>query len=156
MSVRLAPVAFLFACSQGNSAPASAPAPAPVEKPLAVEANPAALAALATQQQHGKQLFGEHCASCHGDTGQGTDDGPALVGRTALPREPRAGAKRDMKFLTAADVHAFAAANMPADDPGTLAPDHYTAILAFVLGANGHELDKPLDAAVAATIVVNL
>jgi mono/diheme cytochrome c family protein len=153
--VRLAPVAFLFACSQGNSAPA----PAPVEKPIVVEANPAAraaLGALATQQQHGMQLFAEHCASCHGDTGKGTDDGPLLVGATALPREPRAGGKRDMKFLTAADVHAFAAANMPADDPGTLAPDQYMAILAFVLGANGHVLDKPLDAAVAASIVVNL
>ena len=144
---------FVVACSQANPPPP----PPPVAKPIPVEPapDPAALQALAAQVDQGKQLFAEQCASCHGDTGQGTDDGPAIVGKTALPLDPRAGAKRTAPFRTAADVLAFAAANMPADDPGSLAPDQYAAIVAFVLRVNGIELDTPFDAKVAVTIVMH-
>jgi S-disulfanyl-L-cysteine oxidoreductase SoxD len=141
----------LIACSQGNSAPA----PVVAQKPIAVEPNAAELAALAVQVEQGKQLFAEHCASCHGDSGQGTDDGPTIAGKHALPAEPRAGSKRDVPFRSGADVYAFVANNMPADDPGTLAPDQYNAIVAFALSANAIKLDKPFDGSVAQLIVVN-
>ena len=149
--MRVAAFAFLIGCSQGDSAPA----PAPVEKPIAVEPNAAELAALATQVEQGRQLFAEHCASCHGDTGQGTDDGPKIAGKHALPREPRAGKKRTATFRNGADVYAFVANNMPADDPGTLTPEQYNALVAFALSANGLELDKPFNGSVAQLIVVN-
>jgi cytochrome c len=151
--VRLAPVVFLVACSQAS--PSAPPPPAP--KPIVVEPapDPAALQALAAQVEHGKQLFADQCASCHGERGQGTDDGPALVGKTVLPELPREGAKRTAVFRTAADVLAFAAANMPADDPGSLAPDQYAAVTAFILRVNGIEVDTPIDATVAVTIVMH-
>jgi S-disulfanyl-L-cysteine oxidoreductase SoxD len=149
--VRLAPFAFLIACSPSSSAPA----PAPVEKPIVAEPNAAALAALAIQVDAGKQVFAEHCASCHGDSAQGTDDGPTLVGKHALPAEPRPGSKREVMFRSGADVYTFVAKNMPADDPGTLAAEQYNAVVAFALSVNGVKLDKPFDGAVAQLIVVN-
>lgn len=147
--MRVAALALLIGCSQGDSAPA------PVEKPIAIEPNVKELAALATQVQQGKQLFAEHCAGCHGDTGQGTDDGPNLAGKHALPVEPRAGSKRTVTFRSGADVYAFVAANMPADDPGTLTQPQYNAVVAFALSANGIKLDKPFNGSVAHLVVVN-
>ena len=147
--MKVAALAFLIGCSQGDSAPA------PVEKPIVVEPNAAELAALATQVDQGRQLFAEHCASCHGDSGQGTDDGPNVTGKRALPLEPRAGSKRGVTFRSAADVYAFVANNMPADDPGTLTAEQYNAVVAFALSANGIKLDKPFNGSVAQLIVVN-
>jgi mono/diheme cytochrome c family protein len=148
--VKVALLGLLVACSsQSNSAPA------PAEKPIAVEPNPADLRALAAQVDQGKQVFAEQCASCHGDTGAGTDDGPAIVGKQALPVEPRSDAKRTVKFRTGADVYTFVATNMPADDPATLAPEQYAAVVAYVLSANAIKLDKRFDASVAALIVIN-
>jgi mono/diheme cytochrome c family protein len=153
--VRVAALALLIGCSQGSSAPAPTVAPAPAEKPIEVAVNPAQLELVAQQIEAGRLLFADHCASCHGDTGQGTDDGPQLTGKHALPVQPAAGAKRDVPFRSGADVYAFVAKNMPADDPGTLMPSHYDAVVAFTLSENGIKLDKPFAGSVAQLIVVN-
>jgi mono/diheme cytochrome c family protein len=93
------------------------------------------------QATHGGQLFGQHCANCHGDGGQGTMGAPPLVGKDALPLDPAATAQhRKTQFHTAGDVYAFAKATMPAKDPGTLSQDEYLAIVAFDLQANGVDL----------------
>jgi cytochrome c len=149
--VRLALLAFLVACSPANTEPA----PAPVEKPISVEVDPAELQALAIQLAEGKELFAEHCASCHGDRGQGTEDGPRIVGKHTLPAEPRSGSKREVIFSTGADVYRFVASQMPADDPATLTPAQYNAVVAFALSANGVKLDKRFDGSVAQLIIVN-
>jgi hypothetical protein len=52
-------------------------------------------------------------------------------------------------------VYEFASENMPGDDPGSLEASEYVDILAFALSANGVELDTPLDAEVAADLVIN-
>ena len=88
----------------------------------------------------GGELYGKHCAKCHGDAGQGTDKAPAVVGADALPKDPRPGAKRDVPFSTAYDVGAWAMKHMPADKPGSLTNDEYLAIMAFDLKANGVDL----------------
>jgi len=101
----------------------------------------------ARQVSRGGGLFGEHCARCHGDSGQGTDAAPRLVGLAegALPLEPPPDAEvRTARFVTAGDVATFASMNMPADDPGSLALDEYLAILAFALFANGVVLEDEL------------
>ena len=116
--------------------------------------SPAVQQAIATQIEQGRALFADKCAECHGANAQGTDDGPALVGKDVLPREPRAGSKRTLTFATAADVLAFATQNMPADDPGSLQPDEYAALIAFALSANAIKLDKLLDATSAQAIVL--
>jgi cytochrome c len=104
----------------------------------------------------GGKLYGEHCAKCHGDGGQGTDKGPAVVGAGALPLDPRPGSKRKVQFHNAKDVALFVKKAMPGDDPGSLTDDQYFAILAFDLKANGVDVSgKTIDAASAEKIVLH-
>jgi mono/diheme cytochrome c family protein len=107
------------------------------------------------QIEQGKQAYVEHCAKCHGNAGQGSDKGPPVVGKDALPLQPRAGAKRNVAFHTAADVFAWASKHMPGDAPGSLSTDQVLAIFAFDLTANGIALDKPLDGPTAQAIVLH-
>lgn len=137
--MRVLLVAFLFACSHPQpSAPTAAPA------------DP-----LAAQIEQGTQLYGAHCAKCHGDAGQGSKDAPPVVGSDAFPQKPRAGAKRDAEFKTAADVFAWASKTMPGDDPGALSTEQMLAVFAFDLTANGVKLTAPLDGTQAAAIVLH-
>jgi len=88
----------------------------------------------------GAKLYASKCAECHGDQGQGSKKAPPLVGKDALPLDPRPGQKRQAQFHTAADVLAFIKAKMPGDDPGSLSDEDALAILAFDLQANGVDL----------------
>ncbi|HSQ68193.1 MAG TPA: c-type cytochrome [Polyangiaceae bacterium] len=113
----------------------------------------------ANQVEWGQKLYGEYCAECHGDKGQGNANdkhAPPVVGKEALPLHPREGAKRAVDFHTAADVAAFVVKNMPGDAPGSLTPEEYYAILAFDLHANGVDLaGKQVDATTAASFVLH-
>jgi S-disulfanyl-L-cysteine oxidoreductase SoxD len=105
----------------------------------------------------GQTLFGQKCAHCHGDSGQGTTMAPPLVGLDdgALPLDPPPGAKvRTTQFVTVMDVANFAVKYMPADAPGSLSTEQYFSVLAFDLHANGIDLDQKLDAALAATLTI--
>jgi cytochrome c len=105
----------------------------------------------------GQQLYGANCASCHGDSGQGSASAPPVVGidKGALPLDPPASAKyRKTQFKTVADIAAFVVKNMPPKAPGSLSEEQYWSILAFDLKANGIQLDKKLDGALAATLNV--
>jgi mono/diheme cytochrome c family protein len=137
-------LALLVACSHSSSPAPAAPAPS------AVAADP-----VAAQIEQGKGLYVEKCAKCHGDAGQGTKDGPAVVGEGVFPQKPRAGSKRDVEFKTAADVFTWAAKAMPGDDPGSLSTEQLLAVFAFDLTANGVKLTAPLDATQAAAIVLH-
>jgi len=122
------------------------------DKPENTESSPATFAEQVTR---GASEYGEHCASCHGDGGQGTAQAPAVVGATALPLDPPSGAKvRKSQFVTVADVATFVTKNMPGDAPGTLSADDYWSILAFDLHANGIDLDQKLDANLAASLTI--
>jgi cytochrome c len=107
------------------------------------------------QVADGMSLYGSRCATCHGDSGQGTGEGPPVVGDEALPRSPRDGQLRGVEFVTALDVFEWVSQNMPADDPGSLATEDYINVLAFALHANGVEPEEPLSAANATEIVLN-
>lgn len=129
--------------------------PAKSTTPTAPTGGGEASAALTAQIERGTQLYGAHCAKCHGDGGQGSASAPPVVGKDAFPLAPRAGAKRDVEFRTAADVFAWATVHMPGDAPGTLTTDEYLAIFAFDLTANGVKLTAPLDGAAAQAIVLH-
>src|SRR5690606_13234174 len=59
------------------------------------------------QVADGAALYGMHCAHCHGDGGEGTPDGPAVVGAGALPLDPpEERMVRMTQFVTAADIFA--------------------------------------------------
>ncbi len=147
-SLLLAPfcLAFAVACAPAEAPPAAAPSGA------------APAAAGGDQVAEGKALFTAHCASCHGSGGEGVAGKvPALVGATALPLDPPAGAKaRKVQFHTAADVFMWVKANMPPGAGGSLTDTQYAAIMAFDLKANGVDLTgKTVDASTAPGIVLH-
>lgn len=104
----------------------------------------------------GQSLYGDKCAKCHGSSGEGTADAPAVVGldKGALPLDPPPKAQyRKTQFKTVADVADFVVKNMPPNKAGSLSNEEYLAILAFDLKANGIDLgDKKLDLPLAATL----
>jgi mono/diheme cytochrome c family protein len=120
-------------------------------------AAPTAAAATFTEQvTAGQSLYGQNCAKCHGDGGQGVT-APHVVGLKdgALPLEPPADRKfRKTRFVTVADVADFAVKNMPPGKGGSLSADQYWDILAFDLHANGIDLPNPLTPAVAQTLTI--
>lgn len=111
------------------------------------------------QAERGAKLYGEHCAKCHGDSGQGTDKGPAVVGvaNGALPLDPPPNAKyRKVQFHTAKDIALWVKDNMPADKPGSLTIPQYFDILAFDLKANGVDVSqKPVNLDTAESFVIH-
>ncbi|WP_394823524.1 c-type cytochrome [Pendulispora albinea] len=91
-----------------------------------------------TQAARGAQLYGAHCASCHGPSGEGSGEAPPLVGKEALPLHPRSTQRvRTNQFHTALDVAQFAVRTMPPKSPGSLKETEYWDIIAFDLKANG-------------------
>jgi cytochrome c len=93
------------------------------------------------QVAEGAPLYVAHCAKCHGPTGAGIGQAPAVVGKNALPLNPPPGAQhRTGQFATAKDVLDFIRTNMPADAPGSLSETQYADILAFDLKLNGLDL----------------
>jgi cytochrome c5 len=109
------------------------------------------------QAEAGGPLYGQFCAKCHGDAGQGTDQAPPVVGPNALPLDPRPTAKyRKNQFHTAKDVADFVLPNMPPKGPKP-SVEQYLQILAFDLKANGVDLTgKPaLTPDMLSTIVIH-
>lgn len=64
-------IGLVFGLGMSLAAPAAWATGAPLAAPMTGEASP------------GQELYGEHCSSCHGLLGQGTDQGPPLVGAGA-------------------------------------------------------------------------
>ena len=105
----------------------------------------------------GKETFAADCAKCHGAEGHGTATAPPLVGKDALPLDPRPGARlRKTHFHTGKDVLDFIRVYMPLDQPGALSEDQYDAVLAFALQANGVDLHgMQVSAASASSFVLH-
>lgn len=147
-------VICLTACG-GTTPPAESAQPAGGAAPAA--ANSPAASTFAAQVALGQKLYGEQCAECHGASGEGGKDAPRVVGldKGALPLDPPPTSKfRKNRFETVADVAAFATKNMPPTAPGSLTEEQYWSILAFDLKANGIELDKKLDGALATGLTI--
>lgn len=115
-------VATMLFVVAGGAALSAASAP-----PVPDVAEPAPTVLAATEQTNrGKELFGMHCARCHGDQGQGTSEGPRIIG------SPNGLAS----YMTAKGLFDFASTEMPADARGSLMPQVYWDVLAFVLESN--------------------
>ncbi len=82
----------------------------------------------AAQAEAGAQHYAALCAVCHGAQLQGVV-GPALKGPNF------ASAKSG---FAVGDIFTIIANNMPASDPGSLAPDVYVKVMAYVLQQNGY------------------
>ena len=156
--VAVLPLVLATAC--GGSAP-PAETPAAPEQPMAPASSvePSAAPTNFTEQVAlGQKLYGAKCAGCHGNSGEGSKDAPAVVGldKGALPLTPAPTAKyRKTEFKTVADIAEFVVKTMPPKEPGSLSAEEYFAILAFDLKANGIDLgDKKLDGELAKTLEV--
>lgn len=153
----LAAALVAFGCGGGAPTPETAAEQSSGSPPADGASSAAAPSTFAEQVGAGQQLYGQHCAECHGASGEGSP-GPRVVGldQGALPLDPPPTAKyRKTQFKTVADIASFVVANMPPTAPGSLPTEHYWSILAFDLKANGIDLgEKKLDAALAQTLEV--
>ena len=154
------PILIALSACGGSAPPAEAPAteaPAAAE-PMTPAASVAPPANFAEQVALGQKVYGAQCAGCHGASGEGSKDAPAVVGldKGALPLAPAPTAKyRKTEFKTVADIAEFVVKSMPPKAPGSLTAEEYWAILAFDLKANGIDLgDKKLDGELAKTLEV--
>ena len=113
-------------------------------------------ASLDDQLRLGAQLFEEECAGCHGSDGTGKKSSPPIMGPNALPEIPPAGAlRRTVPFKTAKDVLDWTAESMPYNDPASLDPVQYAAIVAHQLSVLGVDLKgAPLTPDSGATILL--
>lgn len=133
-----------------NSSPNPTPTPTPFRNPTATPSS---------QGGHGHDLFYIYCMPCHGDQGQGLTDEfrlrqyppedtncwksgchgerpyengfklpktvPALIGTNTLTR-----------FATARQMYDFMRTAMPFSKPGSLSPEQYLQVLAYLLEQN--------------------
>lgn len=122
--------ALLAGCSSGPSATSAGPAPTPATAPAS---NPAASSGVGTagggpgrisfttaQADRGQQVFGTVCGACHGVQ--------EFQGRLF---------EMTWKARPIGDFFQHISTAMPQDNPGSLSPAEYAAVVAFVLRLNG-------------------
>jgi len=84
----------------------------------------------AAQATAGATVYAQSCASCHGGQLEGVA-APALKGGTF-------GEMANAQSLTADALLDVIANTMPQSDPGSLKPEDYNAVTAYVLQQNGY------------------
>lgn len=100
-------------------------------------AAPAPATPFSAQAEQGAALYAQHCAACHG---------AQLEGGVGVVLKGLAFASR-WNGQSFADLHATVSRTMPMDNPGSLKPDEYYAIEAYIGSKNGLSTGGPkLDA----------
>lgn len=82
------------------------------------------------QATAGATVYAQACASCHGSQLEGTG-APALKGAAF-------GELADAQSLTADTLLDVISGTMPQSDPGSLKPEEYSAVTAYILQQNGY------------------
>lgn len=77
------------------------------------------------QTAAGRDVYAESCAKCHGAGGEG-GTGPTVIG----------GSKRIASYQTTERLYDYVSRTMPFDTPGSLTPDQYWNVIAFLLDEN--------------------
>ena len=89
----------------------------------------------AEQATRGAEAYEKACASCHMSDLRGESFAPALNGDAF-------GLRWENGKL--GDLHKIIKGTMPADNPGSLTPQQYADIVAFLLKANGYQPGQAL------------
>jgi mono/diheme cytochrome c family protein len=142
------------AFSQSSSeAPASSEASASSEAPASSEAAPipaAGTVASYTEEQakRGKGDYDDNCSGCHGTTLGGSGEAPGVVGKGF----------RERWFIGSPEpIYTFVSANMPQGAQGTLPPEMYADIVAYLMSKNkvpAGDTELPHDPAALTNIVL--
>ena len=85
------------------------------------------------QAARGKSLFADTCARCHGNSLEGGEEAPALVGSTFVS---------NWNGSTVGDLVERTRKTMPDGDPGTLTRQQYTDVITFLLSSNRYPSGK--------------
>ncbi|UVE69055.1 c-type cytochrome [Burkholderia pyrrocinia] len=85
------------------------------------------------QVQHGKKIYADACAKCHGDQLEG-NTAPALSGESFAPE--------GKSHITVGGIYQYMSNNMPADRPGKMTEQEYSDLMAFLLYSNGYDASK--------------
>jgi mono/diheme cytochrome c family protein len=85
------------------------------------------------QVARGKDVFVNNCAHCHGNSLEGGEEAPALVG---------AGFIANWNGSTVGDLVDRTRRSMPDGDPGSLTRPQYTDVITYILNANRYPTGK--------------
>lgn len=121
----LAPTAAGAVTPVGPTVAAAATALAPTGVAVGTAAAAGAAASAGQLADAGKTVFADNCARCHGDQGQGVT-GPALIGPSASYG----------RFSNAEQLLNYISTAMPMDHPGSLTPQQYLQVTAYLLVQN--------------------
>lgn len=101
----------------------------------------------AAQADTGKSLYMANCAQCHNDDLKG-NSGPALAGKDF-------DSYLHFTKISAAQILSFMQSQMPYQAPGSLKPQEYQAIFAYILQVNGYPAgNRELDSDSASCIAM--
>ena len=101
------------------------------------------------QASRGKELFGNNCAKCHGETLAGMDEIPPLH----VPHF-----MADWETQSIADLVQRIHNTMPMDNPGALSSASSTDVVAYLMQQNGipaGDTDLPVDASMQSQIRID-
>lgn len=84
----------------------------------------------AKQAGSGTAVYAQSCAACHGEQLEGTA-APPLKGDAF-------GEMANAQALTVDSLLDVVSGTMPQSDPGSLKPDEYSAVVAYILQQNGY------------------
>lgn len=117
-------------CPGVHKAAASDPAdPAQAKAdPPAAGADPVARLYTQAQAERGRQVYDGNCAKCHGDSLQGRS-APLIAGPKFLN-------KAHLLDWSVGNLRGLVVSSMPRDNPGSLSPQQYSEVLAYLLAVN--------------------
>ena len=85
----------------------------------------------------GEEVFGEKCATCHGEFAEGLDSWPVLAGGAGSLQDPRPVKTIGSYWPYLSTVYDYIHRSMPFGEAQTVTSDEAYAIVAFLLYSNG-------------------